>query len=103
MRRIRRTAIILTLLLSGAIDAGVEQEIIIFFRGDVDGSGSVNLSDAVQLADYLFAGGTEPESCEAVWDVDDSGSANITDVNFLFNHLFAGGPAPPSDPVVCYY
>jgi len=103
-------------MFSGAIEAGVEQEIVIFFRGggdqetliyfprgDVDGSGSVNISDALQLSDYLFAGGSEPETCEDVWDVDGSGSANITDVNLLLNHLFAGGPAPPSDVVACYY
>ncbi len=101
MKTLIKFGLLVSLAYSGQLGAGIEQEIIIFFRGDINGDNSVNISDASLLADYLFSGADEPDSCEEVWDVDSSGSANIADVNFLFNYLFAGGPAPDSDSIYC--
>lgn len=60
---------------------------------DTDGSGSIDISDAVYLVDYIFANGAAPLD-NAAGDCDCSGAANITDAVFLVNYIFAGG-APP--------
>ncbi len=59
--------------------------------GDVNGDGSVNVSDVFFLINSLFAGGPVPPGLANV-----NGDATVTvgDVFFLINSLFAGGPAP---------
>lgn len=89
---------LLTFCLIGTAYAGVEQEIVIFFRGDVDGSGAINISDPIALNSYLFAGGPEPGTCEDVWDANGDGYANAADPVYLLNYLFNGGPSP--DPLM---
>ncbi len=61
--------------------------------GDVDDSGSVNVSDAVAIINYVFVGGYEPDP---YWtgDVDNSGSVNVSDAVYIINYVFVGGPAP---------
>ena len=67
-----------------------------FRRGDPDNSGGANISDAVGLLNFLFAGGDAPLCTDAA-DVDDDGNVNISDAVNLLNFLFSGGaaPAPP--------
>jgi hypothetical protein len=62
----------------------------------VTGEGTINLTDAISVLNYLFRG-LEVVSCEDAADVDDNGTLNLTDVIVLLNHLFRGGPpiAPP--------
>ena len=63
--------------------------------GDANGSGTLSISDAVKLLNYIFAGGSSPIPYPAC-----SGDANcncivsISDVVYLINYIFAGGPAP---------
>jgi hypothetical protein len=64
--------------------------------GDADGSGDVDIDDAVYLINYIFAGGPPPNPL-AAGDADCSGGTDIDDVVYLINYIFAGGP-PPGDP-----
>jgi hypothetical protein len=65
-----------------------------FRRGDSNGDGRADLSDAIATLGYLFLGSVAI-SCLDAADADDSGVLNLTDAIFLLGHLFLGGPAPP--------
>ena len=58
-------------------------------RGDVDGSGQVNISDVTALIDYLLSGNASGVNLDAA-DCDQSGSINISDVTALIDYLLAG-------------
>ena len=65
--------------------------------GDADGSGSVNISDAVYIIVYIFAGGLPPGPCgtaTGLGDANGSGGINISDAVYLIAYIFAGGPTP---------
>jgi hypothetical protein len=64
-----------------------------FTIGDVDGSGSVDVSDAVYLCSYMFCGGPPPESTPTA-DANCDGFLNISDVVYLLDYIFASGDAP---------
>jgi hypothetical protein len=66
-----------------------------FRRGDTDGNGSVNVTDAVTVLNALFQGATFP-ACPDTADTDDTGDVSITDAVFLLNALFQGGLQPPA-------
>ncbi len=61
--------------------------------GDIDGSGTVSITDAVRLIFYLFASGPEPLDSSG-GDVNQDGRLNVADVVYLINYIFVGGPAP---------
>jgi len=61
--------------------------------GDANGSGAVDIDDAVYIINYIFGGGPVPDPYES-GDVDCSGSIDIDDVVYLINYIFAGGPTP---------
>jgi len=65
-------------------------------RGDVDGTGAVNVSDLTYLVAYLFQGGSSAP-CEDEADVDGTGAINVSDLTYLVAYLFQGGP----DPMAC--
>jgi hypothetical protein len=67
-----------------------------FLRGDSDGSGSLDLADAVHMLLALFAGG-DPGDCADARDTDDNGALELTDALMVLNFLFLGGP-PPGPP-----
>jgi len=72
-----------------------------FRRGDPDGSGSLDLTDAVFILNYLFLAGTRP-SCIDAADTDDSGSLDLTDAVYSLNFQFlAGPPFPFPGPIDC--
>ena len=66
-------------------------------RGNVDGSGAVNVSDLTYLVTFLFQGGSLPP-CEEESDIDYSGEVNVSDLTYLVGYLFQGGPNPPACP-----
>ena len=59
-------------------------------RGDVNLDNSCNLTDAINLLDYLYVGNFEA-TCADSCDVDDSGSVNLADAVNLLSGLFSGG------------
>jgi hypothetical protein len=70
-----------------------------FKRGDTDGDGTLTVTDAIRIFNFLFFGATV--GCKATLDADDDHRATITDGIFLFNYLFRGGPAPPAPHPSC--
>ena len=66
--------------------------------GDCNADGTANITDAVYLITYIFAGGPPPSPL-AAGDVNCDGSANISDAVYLIQWIFAGGPTPcdPND------
>lgn len=66
-----------------------------FVRGDANGDGQIDLSDAIGLLALLFASASGGPCLEAL-DVDDSGTLNIADAVSLLAHLFGGSVTPPA-------
>lgn len=61
--------------------------------GDVNGTGSVNVSDAVYIINYVFISGAPPVEFDA-GDTNCDGSINVSDAVFIINFVFVGGNAP---------
>jgi hypothetical protein len=66
-----------------------------FFRGDFDGGGTLNITDALGSLDFLFASGPEPR-CADAGDANNDGAIDLSDPLFTLNYLFVGGRYPPS-------
>ncbi|MBO4803268.1 MAG: choice-of-anchor J domain-containing protein, partial [Muribaculaceae bacterium] len=60
-----------------------------YLRGDVDGSGTVDITDATTLINYLLNGSANP-FVEDNADVDYSGGIDISDATVLINYLLTG-------------
>ena len=58
-------------------------------RGDVDGDGSVNISDVTALIDYLLSGNASGINVSAA-DCDQDNNVNISDVTALIDYLLSG-------------
>jgi hypothetical protein len=70
-----------------------------FIRGDADGSGALDISDAIASLEYLFLDGTL--ACLEAADANDDGAVDISDPVRLVLFLFGGGPAiPPPYPAL---
>jgi hypothetical protein len=70
----------------------------LFVRGDIDGSGEVDLNDGVYWLEWAFRGTTPPPCLEAA-DVDEDGLLTVSDPILVFRRLFQGGreiPPPTS-------
>ena len=65
-----------------------------FVRGDANGDGVRNISDAVFMLGCSFLG-SGCSTCADAADVNDDGATNVTDPVFLLNFLFGSGPVPP--------
>ena len=65
----------------------------IFYRGDCNLDGNVDLADPVCLLRILFL--ADPIICADAHDTDDSGDLDIFDAVVLLNYLFLGGATPP--------
>ncbi|MBI4583495.1 MAG: hypothetical protein HY717_05695 [Planctomycetes bacterium] len=69
-----------------------------FIRGDADGSGEIDLSDAINILLYLFLGIGFPD-CLSALDADGNGLLELTDAIAILDHLFiTGQPFPPPFP-----
>jgi hypothetical protein len=64
--------------------------------GSADSNVIVNVSDAVFLINYIFAGGPAPNPL-LEGDANCDGKVNISDAVYLIAYIFAGGP-PPCSP-----
>ena len=58
-------------------------------RGDVNGDGSVNISDVTALIDYLLSGNPSGVNLTAA-DCNQDSSVNISDVTSLIDYLLSG-------------
>ncbi len=64
-----------------------------YIPGDVNGDGSVDISDVVFLTNYLYKNGIPPYPL-TVGDANCDGIVDVGDVISLINYLFKSGPAP---------
>jgi len=71
-----------------------------FRRGDGNGDGGIDLSDAVGTIFHLYLDGDEPP-CLSALDANDSNDLDLSDAIFILNYLFTGGPQPPSPHPEC--
>jgi hypothetical protein len=67
-----------------------------FRRGDANGGGSVDITDAISVLEWLFVGGEAPPCSDAA-DSNDDGKVDLSDPVGVLGYLFLGGP-PPADP-----
>jgi hypothetical protein len=72
-----------------------EMEAPRFIRSDANDDGKTDLSDAVTILSFLFAGGGAP-ACAAAFDADANDRLDITDGICVLNFLFLGGASPPA-------
>ena len=68
-----------------------------FRRGDPGDQGSVNLTGAVLILNFLFTELVDELPCKDAGDIDNNGEVNIADAVNLLNHLFGTAP-PPAAP-----
>lgn len=59
-------------------------------KGDANGSGEINISDAVYLITYIFAGGSAPVTKEA-GNTNCDANVNISDAVSIIAYIFAAG------------
>jgi hypothetical protein len=67
-----------------------------FVRGDVDGNGAEEITDAVNNLSFQFTGSFAPTCMDAL-DYDDNGAIELTDPIGSLTGQFLGGP-PASPP-----
>lgn len=65
-----------------------------FLRGDSNADGTVELSDAIRILDYLFLGGRVLDCADAA-DATDDGAVDVSDVVADLGFLFLGWSEPP--------
>lgn len=68
---------------------------VTFLRGDVNGDGSLDVTDGSLLQLWLTGGGTTPACLDAA-DVNDDGMVNLSDPIDLFEFLYQGSNPPPA-------
>jgi hypothetical protein len=72
-----------------------------FVRGDTNGDGIRNISDAVSILGFLFRGAPSVLPCIASADNDGNGRIELTDAVYLLGFLFLGGPPPHAPFPAC--
>lgn len=70
-------------------------EDMLYTCGDANSDGSINVSDAVYIINYVFVGGAQPEPIESA-DANCDISVNVSDAVYIINFVFVGGN-PPCD------
>ncbi len=68
-----------------------------YIVGDANFDGSINVSDAVAIINYVFVGGDPPVPEEAAGDANCDGTVNVSDAVMIINYVFVGGNVP-GDP-----
>jgi hypothetical protein len=68
-----------------------------FRRGDANGDGEIDISDALAILFHLFLA-NPPLACMDAADANDSGTLDISDAVFLLSCLFLGDTAP-NEPI----
>ncbi len=62
--------------------------------GDANNDGSVNVSDAVYIINFVFVGGNPPQPIQACGDANSDAAVNVSDAVYIINFVFVGGNAP---------
>ncbi len=88
-----------TLIVCGSAANALFQVIIYprgdsFIRGDVDGNGSIQITDAIVIAEYLFKAGPRPVCLDAA-DSNDDSELDVSDPVYLLFFSFLSGSPPP--------
>ena len=65
-----------------------------FVRGDANGDGEIDISDAVKILLVLFTGDSV-DDLEPL-DANGDGATDLSDAVYLLAFLFQGGPSPPA-------
>ncbi|MBI4586474.1 MAG: hypothetical protein HY717_20885 [Planctomycetes bacterium] len=73
---------------------------IAFRRGDANDDGNTDISDGIEILNYLFLG-TAAINCLDAADANDQEDLNITDGIHLLTFLFLGGTAIPPPTAAC--
>ncbi len=71
----------------------------LFRRGDANGDGGYDISDAISILAQLFSGAPTP--CLDASDVNDDSGADIADAIFVLANLFSGGADPSAPGAAC--
>ena len=66
----------------------------LFLRGDANGSGVIDLSDAIRLLRWLFLPAQPEMECIDAADANDDGDTDMVDAMVVLLHSFGGGAAP---------
>jgi PKD repeat protein len=76
---------------------------VLIRRGDVDGTGVVELTDVINLIGFLFLGNPQNLDCFDAADADDTGVVELTDAIVEIGWLFLGSPTdlPAPGPLAC--
>ena len=86
-----RAAILRTVLLGLGLFAtsysGAQERV--YRRGDANGNGSIDISDAVYVLNFLFNGGPAP-ACSPIANANGSGGVDISDGIAILSYLFGG-------------
>lgn len=70
-----------------------------FERGDGNGDGSLDISDAIFVLEYLFAQGSA--GCVDAMDLDDNGAVGLADAIYELAYLFQDGADPAAPLGAC--
>ena len=79
---------------SGTLPFSILEPPPMFIRGDANGDGDVNISDALKIVFHLFRGSEIP--CADAADTDDDEELAVTDAISLLDFLYRSGPVPAS-------
>ena len=71
-----------------------------FFRGDFNADGKLDVSDAVSGLGHMFRGSAGPR-CQDSADTNDDGRLDIADAVFVLEFQFGGGRPPPAPRFQC--
>ena len=74
-------------------DHSYDMKVSIYYKGDANSDGSLNIGDAVSLINYVFKGGPAPDPLDAA-DVNCDGFTNVGDAVYMVIYVFGGGPEP---------
>lgn len=66
---------------------------VVAICGDVDGNGTLSISDEISLVAFIFGSGARPDPIQ-VADMDCNGYISVTDAVYFINFIFHGGRAP---------
>ena len=77
-----------------ALDLVVVDPRVKFHRGDPNSSGTIDISDGVNIFGFLFLGKPATLPCKESADSNNDGKIDISDGVYILNWLFAGGPPP---------